>query len=78
MRTLLLASLALVGCAEPVHYAPPARNVIVTPVGINVPHNADASRTWWVWRDPSGNEHIVFCDAAMLASGKMCAIWPAL
>lgn len=46
---------------------------------VQAPHDPQATRTWWVIRDKGGDDHVVLCDTALLASPsrQLCMWWPA-
>lgn len=67
MRALGIGALLLVcGCATRSIRAP-----------AQVPHDPQATRTWWIEKDADGNEYVVMCDTALLAPRQtLCIRWP--
>jgi len=64
---LLLAALAVVGCS----------NTHLRSAAVQVPHNPDATRTWWVFEDGGGNQHVLMCDVALIQAGRpLCLSYP--
>jgi hypothetical protein len=63
---LALAALSLFGC-----------NSRIQTTGASAPHNPEATRTWWVVRDTSGDDHVILCDTELLrVRGTLCVRWP--
>lgn len=70
----LIVVLAAAAACEP--HTPPRPTTGVRIDGTNR-QNPENTHSWFVWKASNGDEHIVYCDPALVQTSKtLCLFWP--
>jgi hypothetical protein len=79
-RALLVAALALLGCATEHVQGPPPKGSLHDTQTIRNTGPTDATRIWIVQTGLDGNQRIVLCDMAFMGGAadprRLCIAWP--